>query len=300
MCRPDYLLASPAFDIDPIEAAKKKDQKQLPSGFERRKNLVQVGLLSLSIFFGCIYLLNLDIPVNSQFCDTTTSANPEQECRRPDLVAYKATSLAAMCIMGLTGVLNWHLSPQARQLAKATPEDRLFGYWHAADYQNVIILCWQVFDFGMAFAIPENIDPIFLVHHILAMITAYCSLEYQMMSYYSIFYGGCSEFSSIFLVFLDKDGIFPITPGSTVDQFVLVCKGLFFLTFSYYRIFGWIYYSVTLWKDCHAVIASKSIEQQRPGKTLFLRLFQGLDLVLGALQCYWYYGILMQLAALFR
>lgn len=294
MCRPDHVPVEHSSSFDPVVAAEKKGQK-LPSGFDRRKSLVQAGLTSLAIIYGVVYALNPDIAVNSKFCD----GESEEECRRPDFVAYKVTSLVAMLIMGLQGIYNWHFTAKARQLSKATPEDRLFGYWEAADYQNVVIFCYQVCDFMTCFAIPENIDPIFVVHHTLAIITAYCSLEYQMVSYYSVFYGGCSEFSSIFLVFLDREGWFPVSEGSPMDQWQLVCKGMFFLTFSYYRIFGWISYSFTLWKDCHAVIESGAVEQHRPGKTFFLRLFQGLDLVLGALQCYWYYAIIMQLVSMF-
>ena len=287
MCRPDDVQ-----EFDPLLAAHKKDQS-LPSGYERRKGLIMGGMTALSILFASVYFYNPDIAVNPKFCEDDTEV-----CRRPDLVAYKANSLAGMLVMGLMGIYNWHFTTQLRQMGKSTPEDRMFGYLTAADYHNSVILCYQVWDFVISITIPENLDPIFLAHHILALISAYCSLEYQMVPYYSVYFGGCSEFSSIFLVFLDKKDMFPITPGSPMDKWVLVCKGMFFLTFSYYRIVGWIQHSITLWSDCHAVIKSGSIEQHRPGKTFFLRVFQGLDFTLGVLQCYWYYSILKAVAAI--
>lgn len=286
MCRLDMPAQ------DPVIAAQKKDQK-LPSGFERRKNLVLGIFATLLLMFSTVYFLNPNIAINSKYCEE----EGVKECRRPDMVAYKFNSLMGNIVMGLLGIYHWHFTPQLRQLAKATPEDRMFGYLPAADYHNAIIIAYQTWDFVISCAIPEQFDPIFLAHHILAILCAYYSLDYQMVPYYSVFFGGCSEFSSIFLVFIDSDK-FPITPGSLMDRWTLICKAMFFLTFSYYRVVGWIQYSIILWADCRAVVQSGSIEQQRPGKTFFIRIFQALDFVLGALQLYWYYDIVMKVASI--
>jgi hypothetical protein len=247
----------------------------------------------MATIYGTIYYLNPDIAVNPTLCSGKDDTLI-QECRRPDLIAYKVVALLSMITMGSIGVYHWHFTSTMKFLgsSKATPEDRLFGSLPASNYLNVVIFCYQLWDFVVSLTIPEHLDAIFLVHHLLALLTAYCSLEYQMVSYYSIFYGGCSEFSSIFLIFLDKQKVFLIEPGSWADQWVQLCQVLFFLTFTYYRIYGWIAYSVPLWRDCQAVIRSGSVEQHRPGKAYFLRLFQGLDFTLGALQCFWYYKIL--------
>jgi len=286
MCRPGQTDAS---DNDPNVAAQKKNDESgaVPSGFQRRRKLVELGLVGLSAIYGFVYYLNPNIVVSSRYCNAG-----EEQCLRSDLLAFKAASLAAMAIMGLMGFYHWHLNPQLAQLSKGTPEDRLFAYLPAADYQNVASFCYQLWDLIISLAIPEHADPIFLVHHFLAATTAYCSLEYQIFPYYSIFYGGCSEFSSIFLVFLDKHEFFVVEKGSLMDQWMLVCKGMFFLTFSFYRIFGWIYYSFPLWKDCLTVLNSGALEQHRPGKAHFMKMFLGLDVLLGALQLYWYFDIL--------
>lgn len=278
--------------VEKATAASETKYEEIPSGVARRKFLIESGLLSFSVLYGVVYHVNPDIPVLAQYCEG------EDECLRPDLLAYKATALVAMSTMGLMGVYNWHFNPRIRQLSKATPEDRLFGLnLDSADYTNVVILCYQFYDLCLSLTIPDNRDPIFLIHHVLAMITSYCALEYQMVPYYSIFYGGCSEFSSIFFVFISKDMV-AVTPGSLFDQWLLVCKVMFFFSFTYYRVFGWIYNSFLLWRDCRIVIESGACERHRPGKAFFLRLFQGLDLVLGALQCFWYYQIIMMIAAM--
>jgi hypothetical protein len=190
--------------------------------------------------------------------------------------------------MGFLGFKNWYFSQQVRAMFKATPEDRLFGYLKAADDQNVAILCYQLWDFCVSLMIPEHREVIFLVHHFLAGITAWFSLENQMVPYYSVFYGGCSELSSIFLVWADADQFFPPTGGSFYDLFVLFSKGMFALSFFFYRVYGWILYSIPLWKDTLQVLKTGSAEKLRPGKSSFLYLFLVLNVLLGALQLFWF------------
>jgi len=276
------------------------DGKIPPSGFEKRRSLIEIGLLLFSAIYGGIYYSNPDIDVNPEFCSQEILDATNGACRRPDLIAYKVVALSAMITMGLIGVYNWHFTSKMKFLGSrdASPEDRLFGALDASDYLNVVIFCYQLWDFVISFTIPEHFDAIFLVHHFLAMLTALFSLEYQMVSYYSIFYGGCSEFSSIFLVFVDEKPLIEIVPGSPFDLWIQACQVLFFFTFSYYRIYGWISYSFNLWSDCNEVISSGSVEKYRPGKSLFLRVFQGMDFSLGALQCFWYYKILEMVASI--
>lgn len=267
--------------------------KILPGGFQRHQRWIEFGILLMSTIYGTIYYMNPDIPVNPVLC-STHSTGMIHECRRPDLIAYKVVALLSMITMGGIGIYHWHFTPTMKHLGsnKATPEDRLFGTLPASNYLNVVIFCYQLWDFVVSWTIPEHLDVIFLIHHLMALVTAYCSLEYQMVAYYSIFYGGCSEFSSIFLIFLDKQKVFLIESGSWADAWVQFCQVMFFLSFTYYRIYGWIANSIPLWRDCEAVISSGSIESHRPGKAYFLRLFQGLDFALGVLQCFWYTKIL--------
>ena len=281
--------------------ASAEESKVPVSGFVRHRRWVEIGLVVLSLTYGVLYHLDPPVEVNPLLCASHVLDANGGGCRRPDLIAFNAVSLLSMVVMSSIGIYNWHFTSKMKQLASkqhATPEDRLFGYLPASNYLNVVIFCHQFWDFGVSLTIPEHVDGIFLMHHLLALLTAYCSLEYQMVSYYSIFYGGCSEFSSIFLIFLDKNQVIPIQPGSMRETWVMICQVLFFFTFSYYRIYGWIANSVPLWRDCEHVIRSGSIETHRPGKAYFLRVFQGMDFTLGALQCFWYYKILTTIASM--
>ena len=239
------------------------------SGFEKRRRWIESGILFFSVCYGFVYWWNPHIPVRQELCHFgehhfKDGEEEERDCFRPDLIAYKITTLIAMTTMGLLGVYHWHACPRLHQRECVTTMDRLFRPLVAADVHMVLAFCFQLWDFVISWTIPENMDVLFLMHHVLAMITAYCSLEYQMMGYYAIFYGGCSEISSIFLVLLDtKHEVFEsilslLVSPSNMDQVLLVCKIMFFGTFTYYRIVGWIYYSIPLWKDCQHVMNSKT------------------------------------------
>jgi hypothetical protein len=253
------------------------------SGFDACRRQIEVTLLIMATVYGIIMSLNLPITPNAKLC-------PENEatCERPDLIAYKITSFIVMSYMGTLGVRNWYFSTEIQDASKGKPEDRLFGHLKAANDQNVTNLCYQVWDLCVSLSIPEHREPVFLVHHLLSGMTAFCSLEFQMVSYYSVFYAGCSEFSSIFLVWADLKEFIPVKEGSPLDTFVFACGALFTSTFFYFRIIGWIRHSFPLWRDVLHVTKTGSATKYRPGKERFLYFFLTLDVLLGVLQLYWF------------
>ena len=141
--------------------------------------------------------------------------------------------------MGCTGFMAWHVTKRAHKALPSTPEGRVFGYLEEADQLNAAIFVFQVFDFFASLSIPEHCTAVFLVHHILSAITAWFSLEYQLVHHYAIFFGGCSEISTIFLVFCDFDVYFPASRGSLWGGFIFFCQVSFTLTFLYYRVIAW-------------------------------------------------------------
>ena len=253
------------------------------SGWDRKKISIEKGLLFLSVLYGTMVYLDLPMEADSKFCDGYDKTSLGT-CRRPDLIAYKVTAVLCMSYMGLMGTYNWYFSKPVRQ--SKSPEERLFGNLAEADAQNVAIFCYQVWDLFVSLTIPEHREGIFLMHHLLAAITAFCSLEFQMVPYYSIFYGGCSELSSIFLVFADMDQMFPLI-ATQYDDYVLASQVLFTLSFTYFRVFGWIYHSFPLWKDVLSCVKSGSADRYRPGTKQFLYVFLTLNVVLGGLQLFW-------------
>jgi hypothetical protein len=190
--------------------------------------------------------------------------------------------------MGTTGALAWHWTGRAHTVIPATPEGRLFGYLPEADRLNAGIFVFQFWDFFFSMMIPEHRTLVFLTHHSLSALTSLFSLEYQLVHYYAIFFGGCSEISSIFLVVCDFDVYFPASRGSVWGGFIFFCQATFAVSFLYYRVIGWWAVSYRLWGDVLYVRKHNLAEQYRPGKAWFLYVFLGMDLALGLLQVYWF------------
>jgi hypothetical protein len=94
--------------------------------------------------------------------------------------------------MGGMGIYAWHITKRVTTRIPQTPEGRLFGYLEEADKLNVGIFVYQTWDFFASMVVPEHNTAIFLAHHMLASITSWMSLEYQMVHYYAVFFGGCS------------------------------------------------------------------------------------------------------------
>jgi len=263
------------------------------SSFSQRKSIIVIkGLIFISLFHLIIYAL-AHIPILQLQPDPKFCKENEVNCSRPDLFAKQITSGIMQIIMGTIGFLSWHWTKQAHNNIPATPNGRLFGYLKEAEYLNLTITVFQLWDFLFSLGIPEHASPVFLGHHLLAAITSWFSLEYQLVHHYAIFFGGCSEISSIFLALCDFDVYFPANRGSIWSTIVFSCQVSFALAFIYYRVVGWLWVSFLLWKDViYAVVKTQTATQLRPGKSWFLLVFLVASVVLGSLQLYWFgFGI---------
>ena len=329
MCRPDYLIPSPpgspqttkecsSLKNEPPSEETDAILERRQSGISRCQREIQAGLLVLSILYGSSYYWLQQqqqqqqhaapylLLASSEHCPT----DEEDGCVRPDLLAYKITSFLGMTVMGGLGLNYWYFSNQVRTLHNNNQQgaaQRLLSELPASDTINVTILCYQLFDLGVSLTIPEfRTDPIFLVHHLLAAWCAYASLEWQLFSYYSLYFGGCCELSSIFLVLAGMDDMFLLKALPTVSKNILLqgfyqalpvaveaSKILFTLTFTYYRVVGWILWSYRGWKDALEIRQNGTLEKLRaPGASSVLTTFLILNVLLGGLQLYWF-GIIV-------
>ena len=262
----------------------------IPSGFARRRNGIVGALTLLTVVYCIVYIFLKD---STMFLAAPQFCRDDKACTRPDLFGFQVASAIMMTFMGSTGFLAWHWTRRAHTTIPSNPEGRLFGYLEEADKLNAGIFVFQTWDFLFSLTIPEHCTVIFLAHHFLAGLTSWFSLEYQFVHHYAIFFGGCSEISSIFLVFCDFDVYFPATRGSIWGIFILICQASFALSFFYYRVLAWFWVSVRLWSDVLYAKKRNLIEQYRPGTGWFLYIFLVMDVVLGGLQLYWFgFGIL--------
>jgi hypothetical protein len=252
---------------------------------------------------------------DSSFCSSnTTTQVPDNDqppsavvrsCTRPDLFAFQITAAIMQVFMAYHGLVYWHLYPRRHdKKTNTTPEQRLFGKIPVAERLNVGILVFQTWDFVFSLFIPEHASPVFLAHHILTGATAYASLQYQLVHYYALYFGGCCEISSIFLVVCDYNLYFPVSAQHPAGWklFVGVCQVAFVLTFVGYRILGWWYYSIQLWSDVQQVPKKQrnSRSSSIVAPTRLLNAFLTMDLVLGALQVHWFvFGMIPKIQEIF-
>jgi hypothetical protein len=110
-----------------------------------------------------------------------------------------------------------------------------------------------------------------------------------------VFFLGCSEVSSIFLVIMNFGQFFPITPGSAYDTVRNICGPLFAITFGYYRVYAWWKMSYILWSDCLYALKSDVAQNYRPNKAYVVYIFLTIDILLGTLQLYWFTIILQKI-----
>lgn len=167
----------------------------IPSGFHRRKVPIATSMLVLVLFYTSLSYFLKDsttwLRPADEFC-TEGDDNDESKCSRSDLFAFQAASAVMQLFMAGMGLYAWHIGKRCNKGLPQTPEGRLFGYLPEADTLLVGIFVYQTFDFFASMSIPEHNTVVFLGHHALASFTAWMSLEYQMVHYYAVFFGGCS------------------------------------------------------------------------------------------------------------
>lgn len=264
------------------------------SGFTRQRVPIFASILGLAIFYNALCWFLKDstwLRPADEFCknETTDNNSGTTKCSRPDLFAFQVVSAIMNLYMGGIGLWTWHITKKVVTDIPQTPEGRLFGYLKEADLLNAGIFVYQTLDFFLSMFVPEHATAIFLTHHLLTAICAWMSLEYQMVPYYAVYFGGCSEISTMFLVLVDFDFYFPAEDrGSLWGIIITVCQGSFALSFLYYRIIGWWQVSFQMWSDVFYVAKKGRIEEYRPGKGWFLYGFLVMDFLLGSLQVYWF------------
>jgi hypothetical protein len=265
---------------------------EIPSGARRMAPFILSGISFLTVVYASLChlfakspsILGLPPPA-PDFCRLVPEGEP---CYRPDLFAFQVSSGLAIFITGSVGFWTWHVSRRAHTAIPPTPEGRLFGYLPEAEWLASVNFTFQFWDFFISLLIPEHRTPLMLCHHLIAATVGWFSIRYTYLQFYGVFFLGCSELSSIFLVFVDLGRYFPPVPGTIYDSLVnAVCGPLFAAGFIYYRVLLWWPVSYQLLLDITAVMKSGQASKLRPTKEWVLYLYLGLNLPLGLLQLYW-------------
>jgi len=267
------------------------------SGPRRMAPLILTGWISLTAsYLSLLYafrnsksILGVLPPPGDEHCvEFLEKDGDKSECVRADLFSFQVASGVALTSCAVIGIMAWHVTKRAHVALPRTPEGRLFGYLPEAELLAALNFTFQSWDFAVSLTIPEHATPIMLGHHLMAAMVSWCSVRYQYLHYYGIFFLGITEVSSIFLVFVDLARYFPPVPGSAFDTSVgLFFAPLFAATFLYYRVVLWWPESYRLWSDVRHVVRIGRAGQLRPGASWVLYLFLALNLPLGLMQLYW-------------
>ena len=227
-------------------------------------------------------------PPAAEFCQDTKD---QVLCNRTDLFSFQISSGIALTACAILGFITWHVNKRSHTALPNTPAGRLYGYLPEAELLAALNFTFQSWDFAISLLIPEHATAIMLSHHLMAATVSWCSIQYQCLHYYGIFFLGLTEVSSIFLVFVDLSKYFPPISNSFFDKFIgLFCAPLFAVTFIYYRVILWWPESYRLFCDVKAVVASGQAQKLRPGSpaaSWVLYLFLACNFPLGLLQLYW-------------
>jgi TLC domain len=246
-------------------------------------------------------------PPHESHCTTTP-------CSRSDLLAFQVASFMAIFTCAILGGTVWHVRGVPASIAGSSAA-RLLGYHSSAEYLAAVNLSFQIWDFIVSSTIPEHCTWIMMTHHVLAATVAYFSIRYSILNYYGIFFLGCSEISSVFLVLVNSTQYFPIPEGTTVawwlryDQIQKAALGpIFVAAFFYYRVYLWWIVSYQLYRDIMTITQSTSstksiLETERPlpndPPKWVLFSFLAINLPLGILQLYWFGIILVELVKVY-
>jgi len=257
-------------------------------GYSRRKGAMAVGLTSLTTLYIVLLKYFKDsssyLPPAPEFCPPEDKNSPP--CSRPDLISFEIISGICILYCGISGGLAW-----TRQTKSAfqTTEARLFGYLPQSEALAAVNFTFQVWDFFTSLTISEHGTVVFLIHHVLAGLVSWCSLKYQYLHYYGVYFLGCSEISSIFLLVMDTSRFFPPQSEGVYSGLVSLCGPPFLLTFFYYRIYEWFRVSALFWQDVLKALRDGTAEKYRPGKSFVLYAFMIANIPLTLMQVFWFF-----------
>lgn len=126
----------------------------------------------------------------------------------PHLTAHQAVSFPLMIYLSYHGSVAWFLEQD--ELAAQGTEGRMFGLSQRGhDMSAVVWGMMFLWDIPISFVVPALQDPLMLVHHLAMCFVSGVALGlfstdgYPLGTYYSPYFFGVVEFSSIFLTVVD-------------------------------------------------------------------------------------------------
>jgi len=195
--------------------------------------------------------------------------------------------LSGLCntFYGCTGFVLWFFTTGPR--LAVSHETRAYGY--AGDFWQTCLwamIGYQLWDLAVCLAVPSLRSPASLGHHSLtALLTYLCTYPY--IHYYSLFFVGVSEVSTIALAVMD---IFKVLPH--LAERYPVANGnariAFAVLFLLIRVLYWPTVCYSFWMDSLVLLNSSA-----PHSTASVMTFLLANTLLTLLQFYWGYLVIL-------
>jgi len=297
MCRQPIKTEEALSPTDVVQKPSFANPPPLGSEWQRLAPRILLIFSLQSILYAAVYWYFKDsetilgfLRPAPEFCENHTSNEDGSVCSRSDLLAFQVVSGLSFWVMGGYGFYTWYIQGLHRTSVPQTAAGRCFGYVPQAEFIATVCFTFQAWDFMISLFIPEHRTPIMLTHHTLAAAVSLAGLHCQYLLWYSFYFFGLSEVSSIFLVFMDLAKFFPPTDNDE-SGFAAFIDGLvaplFAVTFLFFRGILWWRITYLKYKDCRAILQSGQAEKLRPGKTWVLYVLMGFNIPMGLLQVYW-------------
>mmetsp|Transcript_15803 Transcript_15803/g.38954 ORF Transcript_15803/g.38954 Transcript_15803/m.38954 type:complete len:270 (-) Transcript_15803:165-974(-) len=164
----------------------------------------------------------------------------------PGFAAHQLCFLVCMSFCAIYGCWLW-----ANHAAGI--DDKVYGYSSGASFLSAFNCAFQVYDLVISISVQTLRKTDRIVHHVVALILAFWSYHYRLLLYYSIFFFGVSEVSSVFLTFVEFFKEFPPLRNPALNpnlaQFNEISRIVFACLFLSIRVVYWPYLSMQFWGD---------------------------------------------------
>lgn len=208
----------------------------------------------------------------------------------PGFAAHQACYLICMTYCAIYG--GWLWANRADSI-----KDRVYGYQEGACVLSQFNCAFQVYDLISSLmyeTLLKNRDRV--GHHVVAMILAFWAYHDSLFLYYSIFFFGVSEISSVFLTFVDFFKDFPTLRNPKINpklaQLNELSRIMFAALFLSIRVVYWPYVSMQFWGDSIDALVTKTSGYPVFQFEIVMTMLANIGLTL--LQFYWGYKVLLQ------
>jgi len=200
---------------------------------------------------------------------------------KPWLATHQLSSLVGLIYCSAAGIAHMWSNEDSHLFTNSI--DRLYKFNMAGQDIAKVQLAFQFFNFLVTLFESELANrPVMLVHHaVTASLAWFGTYHATYLHYYSLFYYGLSEISSIPLVFVE---LFRYFPGFAEKNRIadIGCKAIFFFCFIYFRLVLWSIVNFSFWKDTLSTLADQ--KSHCPAVAVY---FLAANLILSGLQFYW-------------